>query len=75
MDRPQAGKGDRMMGMLLEQCGHKGGGVEAGFHGSESANLTAALVALSVQECADVPRGRRNFAGTDEDPVFLGDGR
>jgi hypothetical protein len=75
MDSPQAGKGDRVMGMLLEQCGNEGGGVEADFHGSESAKLTAALLALSFHECADVPNGRRDFAGTHEDPVFLGDGR
>jgi hypothetical protein len=75
MDRPQAGKDDRMMGMLLEQCGHEGGGVKAGFHSSESAHLTAALLALSVHECADIPCGRRDFTATDEDSFFLGDGR
>ena len=75
MDSPQAGKSDRMMGMLLEQCGHEDGGIEAGFHGSESAYFAAALLALSVDECADVPQGWRDFTGTHEYPVFLGDGR
>lgn len=75
MGRPQAGKGDRVMRMLLEQCGHEGGGIEAGFHGSESADFAAALLALSVDECADVPEGRRDFTRADEDSVLLGDGR
>jgi len=75
MDRPQAGKGDRMMGMLLEQCGHEGGGVKAGLHTSESAHLTAALLSLSLHECADVPCGGRDFTATDEDSFFLGDRR
>jgi hypothetical protein len=74
MDGPQVGESDRMVRMLLEQSGHERRGVEAGFHGSESANLAAALFALGVDEGADIPHGRRDFAGTDEDPVFLGDG-
>lgn len=71
MDSLQPGKSDRMVGMLLEQCRNERGSVETGIHDSESADFAAALVALPVDESANVPSGCRNFAGANKNAIFL----
>ena len=68
-------KGDGVVGVLLEQSGDESGGIETGFHPSKAADFPAALTPLLVEKGAHIPSGRRDFAGADEDAVFLGEGR
>ena len=67
----QAGKRDRVVRMLLEQRGDEGGCIKTNFHRSEASDFRAALIPLTFNEGSQIPCGRRDFTGANEDAIYL----
>lgn len=71
----QTGEGDGVVRVLLEQSRNESGSVKTDFHTSKTADFPGALVSLYVQKRSEIPNGRGNGTGADENATFLGKGR